>query len=73
MINGYKILNGAKYFSSRIFQKCLVFLPAKRYIKHFSDTTQIYSWEINGISKENIGNITKSDSNLIPTFVNHRV
>ena len=29
LINGYKILNGAKYFSSGIFQNYLVFIPAK--------------------------------------------
>ena len=29
LINGYKILNAAKYFSSGIFQNYLVFIPAK--------------------------------------------
>ena len=29
LINGYKILNGTKYFSSRISQNYLVFIPAK--------------------------------------------
>ena len=31
LINGYKILNGGKYFSSGIFQIYLVFMP-KKYI-----------------------------------------
>ena len=38
-INGYKILNGAKYFSSGIFQNYFVFIPAKSYIKYFNETT----------------------------------
>ena len=30
-------------------------------------------WKSNGISEENIKNITKSDSNFAPTFVDHHV
>ena len=30
-------------------------------------------WKSNGISEENIENITKSDSNFAPTFVDHQV
>ena len=40
LINKLSILNGAKYFSLRTFQNYLVFIPAKKYIKHFSDTTR---------------------------------
>ena len=29
LINGYKVFNGTKHFSSRIFQNYLVFIPAK--------------------------------------------
>ena len=50
-----------------MFQNCLVFIPAKRYIKYFSGTTKIDSWKPNGMSEENIENIkniTKSDSNF---------
>ena len=73
MINEYKILNVAKYFSSGIFQNYLVFIPAKKYIKYFSGATRIYSQKSNGMSEESIENITKSDSNFAPTFVNHHV
>ena len=73
MINGYKILNGAKYFSWGIFQNYLVFMPAKKYIKYFSGTTRINLWKSNGMSEENIESITKSDSNFAPTFVDHHV
>ena len=66
-------INGANYFSSGIFQNYLVFIPAKKYIKYFSGTTGIDSWKSNGISEENIENITKSGSNFAPTFVDHHI
>ena len=67
------INNGAKYFSSEIFQNCLVFIPVKKYIKYFSVTTRIDSWKSNGMSEENIENVTKSDSNFAPTFADHHL
>ena len=30
-------------------------------------------WKYNGISEENIGNTTKSDSNFAPTFFDHHI
>ena len=71
--NKFSIPNGAKCFSSGIFQNCFVFIPSKRYIKYFSGTTQIESWKSNGISEENIKNITKSDNNFAPTLVDHHL
>ena len=73
MINKFSVLNGTKYFFSGIFQNYLVFKSAKKYIKYFSCTTRINSWKSNGISEENIENITKSDSNFAPIFVDHHV
>ena len=73
MINEFNILNGAKYFSSGIFQNYLVFIPAKKYIKYFSATTQIDLWKFNEMSEDNIANITKSDRKFTPTFVDHHV
>ena len=73
MIDKFSILNGAKYFSSGIFQNYLVFIPAIKHIKYFHGTTQIYSWKSNGMSEESIENITKSDSNFAPTFVDHHL
>ena len=61
------------YFSSGVFQNYLVFIPAKRYIKHFSGTTRTDSWKCNGMLEEHIENITKSDSNFAPTFLDHHV
>ena len=49
LINKFSILNGAKYFSSGIFQNYLVFIPAKKYIKYFSGTTRMESWKLNRI------------------------
>ena len=69
MINKFSILNGEKYFSSGIFQNYLVFTPAKEYIKYFSGTTRINSWNSNGMSEENIENLTKSQSNFAPILI----
>ena len=58
---------------SGIFQNYLVFIPAKKYIKYFSGSTRIDSWKSNGILEENIENITISDSNFTPIFVDHHL
>ena len=50
LIDKFSILNGAKYFSLGIFQNYLVFIPAKKYIKYFSATTQTNLWKSNGMS-----------------------
>ena len=73
MINKFSILNGTKYFSLGIFQNYLVFIPAKNYIKYFSDTTRIESWKSSEISEKSIENITESDNNFAPTFVDHHL
>ena len=49
LINKFSILNRAKFLSSGIFQNYLLFIPAKKCIKYFSDTTQIESWKSNGM------------------------
>ena len=71
MIDNFSILKREKYFSSRIFQNYLVFILAIKCIKYFHGTTQIYSWKSNGMSEESVENITKSDSNFAPNFVDH--
>ena len=71
LINKFSILNGAKCFSSGIFQNYLVFMPAKKCIKYFSGTTQIDLWKSSGMLEGNIENINKLDSNLAPKFVDH--
>ena len=73
MINEFSILNGSKYFYLGILQKYFVFIYVKNCIKYFSGNTRIYSWISNRMSEENVENITKSDSNFAPTFVDHHV
>ena len=67
----FGIINAAKCFSLGIFQNYLVFIPAKKYIKYFTNTTQAESWKSNGMSGESLQYITKSDSNFKPTFADH--
>ena len=71
MINRFSLLNGAKYFSSGLFQNYLVFISAKKFIKYFSGTTRIDSQKSNEMSQKNIENIIKSGSNFAPTFVDY--
>ena len=66
-------LNGAKYFSPGIIQNYLVFTPVKKCIKYFSGTTRVELWKSNGMSEESIENITKSDRNVAPTFIDHHL
>ena len=74
LINKFSFLKVAKYFSSGILQNNLVFIPTKKYIKYFNGSTRIESWKCFGMSEgniENIENITESDRNFGPTFVDH--
>ena len=48
-----------------------IYIYQLKIIKYFSGTTRIESWKSNGMSEESIENITKSDSNFAPTFVDH--
>ena len=50
-----------------------MFTPAKKYIKYFSGTTWIDLWKSNGMSEENIKNITKSDSTFAPAFADYHL
>ena len=43
------------------------------YIKYFSSTTRIDLWKSNRMSEKLVENITKSDCNFAPTFVDHHV
>ena len=58
-------------FLKEYFAFYLVLIPAKKYIKYFSGTTRIEFWKSNGMSEENIENITKSDRNFAPNCVDH--
>ena len=58
LINGYKILNGARYFSSGVLQNYLIFLSNKKYFRLFTNTSQVLSRKSKGFSEEIIENIT---------------
>ena len=73
LISKFCTFNGAKYFSSGIFQNYSVFIPAKKYIKYFNGTTRTDSWKSTEMSKENNEIITKSDNNFAPALVDHYV
>ena len=60
-------------FLQEYFKNYLVFMPAKKYIEYFSSASRIDSWKSNGISEENIENITESDSSFVPAFVDHHL
>ena len=53
--------------------KIVKYLYELKNIKYFSDTNRTNSWKSNGMSKENIENVTKSDSSFAPTFVDHHL
>ena len=42
-------------------------------MKYFSGTSKIYSWKSDRMLEENIENITRSDGNFAPTFVDHYI
>ena len=67
------MLTEQNIFLQKIFQNYLVFIPANKFVKYFTGTTRIESWKYNGMSEESIENITKSDNNFAPAFVDHHV
>ena len=52
-----------------MLQNYFVFIPAKKYVKYFSRTTQNYSWKSDGMSQGSIENIAKSDRLSVPTLI----
>ena len=73
LISKFSILNIVKIYSSGVFENHLVYIPAKSYNIYFGDTAWINLWKSTGISKEFIEYITKSDSNLGSTIVDHHI
>ena len=71
IINGYKILNGARYLSSGVFQKYLIFSSNEKYFRFLTSTSQVWSWKSEGFSEKWIENITTPDSNFTPTLINY--
>ena len=50
-----------------------MFIPGKKYIKYFRGTDWIDLWKSKRISEEKAENITKSDNNFEPTFLDHHL
>ena len=69
LINKFSILNGTSSFSSGVFQNYLEFIPAEKYIKYFSGATRFHLWKSNGMSEENIRQLTKYDNNFAPILL----
>ena len=70
MINGYKILNRARYFSSGTLQNSLICFSYKKYFRFLTNTSKVLLWKSIGILEESTINITTSDSNFDPTLIN---
>ena len=66
LINGYKILNGSRYFSSATLQIRLSIVYIKKYFRLFTN----FRLFIIGLSKESDETITTSDSNFAVTLIN---
>ena len=49
------------------------YFKARKYIKYVNSTTLVASQKSNGMSEENIKNITKCDSNYEPAFTDHHL
>ena len=66
MINGFSILNSAKYFSKEDgLQNYLVFQPVIKYFKPLTNDI-VRAWKSKGFSAEIIKPPTTSDNNLNP-------
>ena len=55
------------------YQDYVVFIQAENYNKYFSGTTSNDSWKSNGMSEENIENITRSHINFATSFVDYHL
>ena len=71
LINGYKILNEARYYSLRTLQNHLIYFSLKKYFRFFTIASKVLSWKSMGLSEESIGNITIPDSNFSLTLINY--
>ena len=71
LINGFKIFNRARCFSSRTLQNYIIYFSNKKYFWFFANTSKLSSWKYIAFSEESIENITTSDSNFAPTLINY--
>ena len=71
LTNGYKILNGAKYFFSETLQNNLIYFSYKKCFRFFTNTFKDLWRKSIGLSEESIKNITPSDINFAPTLIDY--
>ena len=67
LIKGYKILNGARYFSLGTLQSHLTYFSYEKYFRLLTSTSKVLSWKSIGLLEESIENITTWESNFAPT------
>ena len=61
----------ARYFCSGKLKNHLIYFSNKIYFRFFTNTSKVLSWKFIRLSEENIETITTSDSNFVPTLINH--
>ena len=71
MLNGYKILIGARYFSPEALQNYLIYILYKRYFRFFSNIAKALWWKSIELLEKSFENITTSDSNFASTLINY--
>ena len=66
MINGYSILNGAKYFIEAESQNYLIFQPLLKYfeVSRTNLNAKVMSWKSIGLSDQSIKSPATSDNRL---------
>ena len=69
LINGYEILNGARYFSSAAFQNNLIYFSCKKHFRFFTNTSKVSSWKSIEDPEKDIENITTSGRNFAQTWI----
>ena len=71
LTNGYKILNGARYFSSGTLQKPKIYFSYRECLRFFNITYEVSSCKAIGLSEKSIENITPLDSNFVSALINY--
>ena len=71
LINGSKILNERRYFSSGTLQNHLRYVLYNKYIRIFSNTSNVLPWKSIETSEDSIENINTCGSNFAPTLISY--
>ena len=71
LINRSKILNGRRYFSSGTLQNYLRYVLYNKYIRIFSNTSNVLPWKSKETSEDSIENTNTCGSNFAPTLISY--